>query len=115
MTTVFDHHSSQNYIPGSLDKLVQVARRLGVNISPSFEITDRNGARRFKSGLAENLATLDRFRDDPCVHPLVGLHASFTLSDESLAAIRAALREFDGGGIHIHVAEDLAGFMARRD
>lgn len=36
---------------------------------------------------------------------MVGVHASFTMSNETLAACAEAAREF-GAGIHIHVAED---------
>ena len=108
VTTVIDHHSSQESISGSLDILVDTARRFGVTISPSFEITDRNGRRGFDAALRENLDTHAKFRDDPFVHPMIGLHASFTLSEESLTAIRKALEESDDWGIHIHVAEDRA-------
>jgi cytosine/adenosine deaminase-related metal-dependent hydrolase len=108
VTTVIDHHSSQNFISGSTGLLVETAQRLGVNISPAFEITDRNGRRRFDAALRENLDTYAKYHDVACVHPMIGLHASFTLSDESLAAIRKALEELDDWGIHIHVAEDQA-------
>jgi putative selenium metabolism protein SsnA len=108
VTTVIDHHSSQNFIPGSTGLLVETAQRLGVNISPAFEITDRNGRKRFDAALRENLDTYAKYHDVPGVHPMIGLHASFTLSDESLAAIREALEELDDWGIHIHVAEDQA-------
>jgi cytosine/adenosine deaminase-related metal-dependent hydrolase len=37
----------------------------------------------------------------------MGAHASFTLSDETLAAVVDAAR-LDGAGVHIHVAEDAA-------
>ena len=108
VTTIIDHHSSQNFIPGSTGLLVETAQRLGVNISPAFEITDRNGRRRFEAALRENLDTFTKYHDVPGVHPTIGLHASFTLSDESLAAIRKALEELDDWGVHIHVAEDQA-------
>lgn len=108
VTTVIDHHSSQNFISGSTSLLVDTAQRLGVNISTAFEITDRNGRRRFDAALSENLGTYAKYHDVPSVHPMIGLHASFTLSDESLATIRKALEELDDWGIHIHVAEDQA-------
>ena len=108
VTTVFDHHSSQNFIPGSLEMLIETAGRLGVNISTAFEMTDRNGPERFRAGLDENLDILDRYTDHPCVHPMMGLHASFTLSDDSLAAIRDALKGVADRGVHIHVSEDRA-------
>lgn len=106
VTTIFDHHSSQNFVSGSLDMLVEVAERFGVNISTAFEITDRNGTERFEEGLKENLVSLEEYSDRSHVHPMVGLHASFTLSDESLKQIRDSLEGKKDWGIHIHVAED---------
>ncbi|MCK4579222.1 MAG: amidohydrolase family protein, partial [Candidatus Marinimicrobia bacterium] len=108
VTTVFDHHSSQNWIAGSLAALIETAGQLGVNLSPAFEVTDRNGPERFRAGLEENLATIDELGVDPTTHPMLGLHASFTLSDESLSVVEAALRELPGVGVHIHVSEDQA-------
>lgn len=108
ITTIFDHHSSQNFISGSLDMLVEIADRFGVNLSPAFEITDRNGVERFEAGLTENLVTVEKYIDHPRVYPMIGLHASFTLSDTSLEKIRTAMDDVNNVGIHIHVAEDKA-------
>lgn len=108
VTTVIDHHSSPNYTEGSLSVLAEIAEKFGVKISAAFEITDRNGEDRFNQGLEENLAFLRQFRNHPHIRPLMGLHASFTLSDESLRTIRSALETESGWGIHIHVAEDAA-------
>ncbi len=106
VTTIFDHHSSQNFISGSLELLIATAEKLGVNISTAFEITDRNGRTGFTSGLSENLSVYKKYQNQKYVHPMLGMHASFTLSDESLQAIRTALDTVDQWGIHIHVAED---------
>ena len=103
VTTVFDHHSSPNFTDGSLEMLIEIAEKFGVNISPTFEITDRNGEEYFESGFAENLRTLEKYEDNPHIFPLMGLHASLTLSDESLAKIAN-----QNLGIHIHVSEDKA-------
>jgi len=108
VTTVFDHHSSPNFANGSLELLLDIANLLGQNISVAFETTDRNGQKFFKSGLDENLSAFEKLQSNKYIHPLIGLHASFTLSDESLAYIRNQLEEFENWGIHIHVAEDLA-------
>ncbi|UCH10853.1 MAG: amidohydrolase family protein, partial [Fidelibacterota bacterium] len=108
VTTVIDHHSSQNFIPGSLDLLATCARRVGINISLCFEITDRNGPERFQNGLEENLRATQQYDNDPHIRPLIGLHASFTLSDASLAQIREAINEIDGWGVHVHVSEDVS-------
>lgn len=106
VTTIFDHHSSPNFTDGSLGMLVKIADKFGVNISPAFEITDRNGEEFFKSGLAENLRTFQNYENDPHISPLIGLHASFTLSDKSLEKIAEAISDFENYGIHIHVSED---------
>jgi putative selenium metabolism protein SsnA len=108
VTTVFDHHSSPNFTDGSLELLVDIAEGFGQNISVAFEITDRNGENFFKSGLKENIKVFGNFNNDKYVHPLIGLHASFTLSDESLKSIYNELIGLDNWGIHIHVAEDRA-------
>lgn len=108
VTTVFDHHSSPNFTDGSLELLSNIADKFGQNISIAFEITDRNGNDKFKSGLQENINSFNRFKDNPYVHPLIGLHASFTLSNESLQIIYSKIKELPNYGIHIHVAEDKA-------
>lgn len=108
VTTVLDHHSSQAFIPGSLSLLAEVANRFGMNISTAFEITDRNGAETFEAGLKENFDTMEKYADDPFVQPLIGLHASFTVEDDSLRKIADALVKYPAGGIHIHLAEDKA-------
>jgi putative selenium metabolism protein SsnA len=108
VTTVFDHHSSPNFTIGSLELLVNTAENFGQNISVAFEITDRNGKDKLELGLQENINSFNKFMDNPYVHPLIGLHASFTLSDESLKTIYNKLRELENWRIHIHVAEDKA-------
>jgi len=108
VTTVFDHHSSPNYTNGSLDLLVNTAEQFGQNISVAFEITDRNGKELFNSGLLENIRAIEKFQNNKYVHPLIGLHASFTLSDESLKTIYNELSGLEDWGVHIHVAEDKA-------
>lgn len=108
VTTVIDHHSSPNSASGSLESLAQAAERLNMNVAAAFELTDRNGPRLFQAGLEENLDFFQRYCDHPAIRPLIGLHASFTLSDESLSTIRQTLGSISGWGIHIHVAEDKA-------
>jgi len=108
VTTVFDHHSSPNFTDGSLELLVNAADIFGQNISVAFETTDRNGNEFLKSGLNENIEVFEKFKNDEYVHPLIGLHASFTLSDDSLKYIYNELKGFEKWGIHIHVAEDKA-------
>lgn len=108
VTTVVDHHASPEFIRGSLTILAEEAKALGIRISVAYEVTDRNGEDGFEAGLAENLEAWEKFHGDSQVHPMLGLHASFTLSDESLKRVGNSLSEHEGMGIHIHVSEDQA-------
>lgn len=106
VTTVIDHHSSPSFIEGSLQMLANAAEQFGMNISGAFEMSDRNGEDIFKKSLKENLKFHKDYQHSSHIRPLVGLHASFTLSDESLKTIAEALAQVEGWGIHIHTAED---------
>ncbi len=108
VTTVIDHHSSPSFVGGSLDQLAEVAGGLGLNVALAFEATDRNGEEAFEAALEENLAARRKFANDPYVLPLLGLHASFTLSDKSLKKVREVLDQEPGWGVHVHLAEDRA-------
>ena len=68
-----------------------------------YEVTDRDGPARAKAGIEENRRFLSASR--PLARGMVGAHASFTLSDDTLAACTDAARDL-GAGLHIHVAED---------
>lgn len=99
-TFVIDHHASPNYIEGSLDVIAKAFDKVGVSHLLCYEITDRDGEEKAELGLVE---TENYLRTN---QGLVGLHASFTISDET---VRKAVRLMDkyNSGIHIHVAEDL--------
>jgi putative selenium metabolism protein SsnA len=109
-TTLVDHHASPNVIDGSLDIIADAVDTSGVRAALCYEVTDRGGAARAKAGIAENLRFLKRIKQE---HPAsgrlaahFGLHASLTLSEETLAACRDAAPE--GTGFHIHAAEAAA-------
>ena len=106
-TTLVDHHASPNAIDGSLDLVEESLRNLGVRSVLCYETSDRDGPARAEAGVAENRRFLARVRTDdlPLARGMVGAHASFTLSDETLAACSEAARDF-GVGLHIHAAED---------
>lgn len=103
-TTVVDHHSSPNAIDGSLDIIADALGQLGIRSVLCYEVTDRDGPQRASAGLAENARFLAGSKR-PLVRGMMGAHASFTLSDDTLAACVDAARTA-GVGIHIHVAED---------
>jgi putative selenium metabolism protein SsnA len=105
-TTIVDHHASPNAIAGSLDHVAGALEELGARSVLCYEVTDRDGPGAAEAGLAEN----GRFLRDarfPLARGMVGAHASFTLSEEALAAC-VDLARSAGAGIHVHVAEDAA-------
>ncbi len=106
-TTVVDHHESPNLIAGSLDLLAQEADALGVRLITAYGVTERNGGRvEARAGLDE-CARFVRAGGYARVRGMVGLHASFTCSDDTVAEALALAKEL-GVGMHVHVAEDLA-------
>ena len=104
-TTLIDHHASPNFIRGSLGVMGEAFEKVGLRGVLCYEVTDRNGMHGAKLGLEENEAWAAK-NHGPMFGSLIGAHASFTLSDESLSAC-ADLAEGLGTGVHIHVAEDL--------
>ncbi len=109
VTTVIDHHASPGAIEGSLGLIERAAREVGVRVNLCYEVTDRGGPAEAEAGIAENVRHLARCRElnDPLVTGSFGLHASFTLEDETLRRAVAAAAAA-GVGCHIHVAEDAA-------
>lgn len=108
-TTLIDHHASPSAIDGSLDALAEAARAAGLRVGLCYEVTDRNGRAGAMAGIAENGRFLRRLRadPDPKLGAALGLHASFTLGDETLAACVDTAWSLDAG-FHIHLAEDQA-------
>ncbi|HKQ47194.1 MAG TPA: amidohydrolase family protein [Phycisphaerae bacterium] len=106
-TTLIDHHASPSCIPGSLDALENGIDLVGLRAVLCYETTDRNGHAGASAGLEENRRYLERCRgrSDGWFAALVGAHAAFTLSDDSLVACARLAAEFQTG-VHIHVAED---------
>jgi len=108
-TTLIDHHASPNAVDGSLDIVEKALADVGVRCVLCYETSDRDGPARALAGIVENRRFLDRVRREqlPLARGMVGAHASFTLSDETLAACREAAADH-GVGLHIHAGEDLA-------
>ena len=108
-TTLIDHHASPFNITGSLAAVEQAVRETGLRAALCYEISDRDGKEKAKEGLDENSAFIAacQAKDDNTVKAMFGLHASFTLSDETLE--EAAYRGHKlGAGFHIHTAESQA-------
>jgi putative selenium metabolism protein SsnA len=105
-TTLVDHHASPNAIDGSLDVVADAFQSLGLRSVVCYEVSDRDGPERARAGVEENRRFLAR-KHRPLVRGMVGAHASFTLSDETLASCVEVSRA-TGAGIHVHAAEDAA-------
>jgi len=106
-TTLIDHHASPNSINGSLDLIADAVAESGLRAVLCYEVTDRDGVDKARAGIAENLRFLNRCASEPVaggrVQATFGLHASLTLSDETLTRCRESLPA--GKGFHIHAAE----------
>jgi putative selenium metabolism protein SsnA len=107
VTTVFDHHASFGSIEGSLFAIAEEAEALGVRTCLCFEVSDRDGEEKMKAAVKENIDFLKHTQklSDDMTKAMVGLHASFTISDNTFAYLRKITPE--GTGYHIHVAEGI--------
>ncbi len=104
-TTVIDHHASPCMRDGSLDLIENAVRQAGLRASLCYEVSDRNIP---GGGVAENERFIKKIgKGDGQIAAMMGLHASFTLSDATLEQCVGIARDA-GVGCHIHVAEDTA-------
>ncbi len=104
-TTVIDHHASPSMREGSLDLIEGAVREAGLRASLCYEVSDRNVK---GGGIEENRRFIAKVGNgDGQIASMMGLHASFTLSDETLEKCVAIAKDA-GVGCHVHVAEDLA-------
>jgi putative selenium metabolism protein SsnA len=104
-TTVIDHHASPSIRDGSLDLIEDAVRQAGIRASLCYEVSDRNLP---GGGIAENKRFIKKVgKGDGQIAAMMGLHASFTLSDATIEECVGIAQEA-GVGCHIHVAEDAA-------
>ena len=100
-TSLVDHHESPHFITGSLQVLADAAEDLGVRALLTFGATERNfGRAEAEAGLVE----CGNVEETPFIRRLVGLHASFTVSDDTIRAAGEFCRALDTV-MHVHVAE----------
>lgn len=99
VTFVIDHHSSPFAIKGSLDAIAKAFDEVGISHLLCYEISDRDGSLKTNQALGETDDYLKKRQG------LIGLHASFTVGDNTFKKA-AALAEKHKTGIHIHLAED---------
>ncbi len=105
-TTLIDHHASPRAVAGSLGAIEQAVRETGLRACLCYEVSDRDGPGSAQEGLAENAWFIRRCQrqNDGRVKALLGLHASFTISDATMEKASSLGHEL-GAGFHIHVAE----------
>jgi putative selenium metabolism protein SsnA len=104
-TTIIDHHASPGMRDGSLDLIEKAVREAGVRASLCYEVSDRNV---MGGGVEENERFIKKIgKGDGQIAAMMGLHASFTVSDETLERCVGIAKDA-GVGCHVHVAEDLA-------
>lgn len=112
-TAVIDHHESPSAIEGSLDAIASACSMVGVRSNLSYGVTDRWNNHRIDScasipssmteGARRGLAENERFIKNGG-RGMVGVHASFTCSTETLESAAQLARDLNVG-VHIHVAE----------
>ncbi|MBI5528004.1 MAG: putative aminohydrolase SsnA [Deltaproteobacteria bacterium] len=105
-TTLIDHHASPFAVRGSLSRIAQAVAKTGLRASLCYEISDRDGRKVAQDGLDENIEFIRVCEEEKNNHlkALVGLHASFTVGDETLKKAAEAGHKL-GAGFHVHTAE----------
>jgi cytosine/adenosine deaminase-related metal-dependent hydrolase len=97
VTTIIDHHAS-GIIPGSLETIKKsIVDQLNMRLLLAFETSDRYNV---SECIEENKKFLDEKNE--FYTGLFGMHASMSLSDETLGLIKENL---GNEPIHVHVAE----------
>jgi len=119
VTTVFDHHASPMAAKDSLFTIAEAAKEIGIRTCLCYEVSDRDGGDILEEGIKENTAFIRQYntRDQNMIKGMFGMHASFTLSSESLDKCVKAMEGLDAG-YHVHTAEaidDLKDSLAKYD
>jgi len=104
-TALYDHHESPSMIEESLDIIADVCEELGMPALLCYGATERNGGRtEARRGLLECRRFIETNKRK-FVRGAVGLHAAFTVSDETITEAGRMCRELDVP-LHVHIAED---------
>ena len=107
VTTVFDHHASFGHITDSLFTIEDAAKELGIRTCLCYEVSDRDGKEKARESVMENARFIKHALEDESdmIAGMMGMHASFTISDETMAL--AAENKPGEVGYRIHVAEGI--------
>jgi putative selenium metabolism protein SsnA len=106
ITTILDHHASPTAVPGSLSHLAAAVQQVGLRACLAYEVSDRDGSTSREQGIAENRRFILKTKSDRdgLLKGLFGLHAVFSLSDETLWRCAEEMADL-GVGCHMHMAE----------
>lgn len=104
VTYIVDHHSSPNFAKDSLRTISKTLEDFNLRNVLCFETTDRNGKELSENGFNENINFLKNYTTVNS-KSLLGLHASFTLDNDSLKNASKLIIE-NNWGIHVHICED---------
>ena len=106
VTYIVDHHSSPNSAKDSLKTISEELEKFKLRSILCFETTDRNGEKLRDHGFDENINFLNEHTSKNS-KSLLGLHASFTLEDDSLAKASQLVND-NNWGVHVHLCEDIS-------
>jgi cytosine/adenosine deaminase-related metal-dependent hydrolase len=104
-TVLVDHHESPGFIEGSLDVIADACQELGMPAVLCYGATERNGGRGEAVRGLDECRRFIRENRRPLVRGVVGLHASFTVSNDTIRHAGELCRELQTV-LHVHVAED---------
>ncbi|MBA7596307.1 putative aminohydrolase SsnA [subsurface metagenome] len=107
-TTIIDHHASPNSCANSLKRISEALIKVGLRGCLSYEVSDRNGEDSALEGIEENIRHIKWCdeKKNSLISASFGLHAPFTLSDDTLRICTKEEKKFKTG-FHIHLAEGL--------
>lgn len=107
VTTIFDHHASFGHIEGSLFAIEEASKEMGIRSCLCYEVSDRDGKTKSKASVKENIDFINHVKKDntDMIKAMMGMHASFTISDKTMELCAKEIPE--DIGYHIHVAEGI--------
>lgn len=105
-TTIIDHHASYGQIKYSLEIIAKAVEESGIRADLAYEISDRNGDLMRDAAIKESEEFITSIAENNSEHlkARLGLHASFSLEDESLAKVSKLADKLDSN-FHLHAAE----------
>lgn len=109
VTTVFDHNASPYAVENSLFTIANAAKKLGIRTCLCYEVSDRDGEKIMREGIEENINFIKEYNSNcqNMIKGMFGLHAAFTLSDETLKMCTEKMKGLNAG-YHVHTAEGIA-------